>query len=84
MAASDSVASVPVTPTRPQLAIYAALAVAVLLIGARFLRTAAPAPRRRRRAAFATTTTSAGAPDGLGCRRRRRRATGRAARSSST
>ena len=55
-----------VTPTRPQLAIYAALAVAVLLIGARFLRSgdgaAAPAADVP---AFAPTTT-AGAPDGLG------------------
>jgi len=55
------------SPSKPQLAIYAALAIAVLLIGARFLRhgggeatggSAAPA--------FATTTSSsAGAPDGL-------------------
>jgi competence protein ComEA len=56
---------VPVTPTKPQLAIYAALAVAVLLIGARFLRSgdgaAAPVADAP---AFATTT--AGAPDGLG------------------
>jgi len=55
----------PVTPNKPQLAIYAALAVAVLLIGARFLRSdpvdgaAADTPP-----AF-TTTTGAGAPDGL-------------------
>jgi competence protein ComEA len=54
---------VPVTPTKPQLAIYAALVVAVLLIGSRFLRdgegteTAPPA--------FAQTTTAAGSPDGL-------------------
>jgi competence protein ComEA len=51
------------SPTRPQLAIYAALAIAVLLIGSRFLRegkgaeTASPA--------YAPTTTSAGSPDGL-------------------
>jgi competence protein ComEA len=56
------------SPSKPQLAIYAALAIAVLLIGARFLRhgdggssgtNAAPA--------FATTTSSssAGAPSGL-------------------
>jgi competence protein ComEA len=50
---------VPVTPTRPQLAIYAALAVAALLIGARFLRdggsgTAAPPP-----------AADVAAPDGL-------------------
>jgi len=50
------------SPTRPQLAIYAALAIAVLLIGSRFLRegdaeVASPA--------FAPTTTSTGSPDGL-------------------
>ncbi len=55
----------PVTPTRPQLAIYAALAVAVLLIGARFLRSGDGATRATEPPAFATTTT-AGAPDGLG------------------
>lgn len=59
-----SVASVPSSsPTRPQLAIYAALVVAVLLVGSRFLRDgegAAPAPP-----AFALTTTSTGSPDGL-------------------
>lgn len=59
------------SPSKPQLAIYAALAIAVLLIGARFLRhgsggasdAGAPPP-----AAFATTTGTApagGAPDGL-------------------
>lgn len=65
-----SLASVPVTPNRPQLAIYAALAVAVLLIGARFLRSGedaggAPADAP---AAFSTTSgaDAAGAPDGLG------------------
>lgn len=51
------------SPTRPQLAIYAALAIAVLLIGSRFLReggsseTAPPA--------FAAATASTGSPDGL-------------------
>lgn len=53
----------PTTPSRPQLAVYAALAVAVLLIGARFLRTgddSAPSPRP----AYAATT-DAGLPDGL-------------------
>ncbi|HET6448059.1 MAG TPA: helix-hairpin-helix domain-containing protein [Conexibacter sp.] len=53
----------PTSPSRPQLAIYAALAVAVLLIGARFLHSsgddASGAPP-----VFATTT-SVGAPDGL-------------------
>ena len=56
----------PTTPTKPQLAIYAALVVAVLLIGARFLRSgpdAGPAPSDAP-SAFATTT-SASAPDGL-------------------
>jgi competence protein ComEA len=51
------------SPTRPQLAIYAALAIAVLLIGSRFLRegdgTASP-PQ-----AFAPTTSSTGSPDGI-------------------
>jgi competence protein ComEA len=58
---------VPVTPTKPQLAIYAALVVAVLLIGARFLRSGGDAGSAPSSApsAFATTT-SAGAPDGLG------------------
>jgi competence protein ComEA len=56
---------VPVTPNKPQLAIYAAFALAVLLIGARFLRSGSPdsAPTDAP-PAFATTTT-AGAPDGL-------------------
>lgn len=57
----------PTTPTKPQLAIYAALVVAVLLIGARFLRSGAdagPAPSDAP-SAFATTT-STGTPDGLG------------------
>jgi competence protein ComEA len=56
---------VPVTPSKPQLAIYAAFAVAVLLIGARFLRSgdgaSAPAADQP---AFATTTAGS-APDGL-------------------
>jgi competence protein ComEA len=56
------------SPSKPQLAIYAAVAIAVLLIGARFLRHggagsssdgSAPPP-----AAFATATTTA-SPDGL-------------------
>src|SRR6185436_14359914 len=57
---AHSVAWVPVTPSKPQLAIYAALAVAVLLIGARFLRdggsgtAAAPSP-----------VADVAAPDGL-------------------
>lgn len=57
----------PVTPTKPQLAIYAALVVAVLLIGARFLRSGGDAGSVPSDApsAFATTT-SAGSPDGLG------------------
>jgi competence protein ComEA len=61
-----SVAAVPGTPTKPQLAIYAALAVAVLLIGARYLRAGADAGSAPEQApsTFATTT-SAGAPDGL-------------------
>jgi competence protein ComEA len=55
------------SPSKPQLAIYAALAIAVLLIGARFLHSAgedaAPASASP---AFATTTSpSASAPDGL-------------------
>lgn len=55
----------PVSPSRPQFAIYAALAIAVLLIGTRFLRDSSgdassvpPSP------SFAATP-SAGAPDGL-------------------
>jgi competence protein ComEA len=58
---------VPATPTRPQLAIYAALAVAVLLIGARFLRSGAadPAASTSAQPTIAATTAS-GAPDGLG------------------
>jgi competence protein ComEA len=57
---------VPVTPARPQLAIYAALAIAVLLIGARFLRSgdAGSSAGTDAPPAFATTT-AAGAPDGL-------------------
>ena len=55
------------SPSRPQLAVYAALAVAVLLIGARFLRSSSAdrAPAANDTAAFAATT-GAGAPDGLG------------------
>jgi competence protein ComEA len=58
---------VPTTPTKPQLAIYAALVVAVLLIGARFLRSGGDAGSAPSAAvsAFATTTTTASAPDGL-------------------
>ncbi len=55
------VASGPVPTSKPQLAIYAALAVAILLIGARFLRegdATAPAP--------SPTAEIAPAPDGLG------------------
>lgn len=51
------------SPTRPQLAIYVALAIAVLLIGSRFLRDGqgieTPSP------AFTPTTASPGSPDGL-------------------
>ncbi len=55
----------PTSPSRPQLAIYAAFAIAVLLIGARFLRSgAADGTARDAPPAFAVTT-SAGAPDGL-------------------
>lgn len=49
----------PVTPTRPQLAIYAALAVAVLLIGARFLRDSGSG------AAVPPPAAGVTAPDGL-------------------
>jgi competence protein ComEA len=64
--AARSVEEVPPTaPSKPQLAIYAALAIAVLLIGARFLRSGGgdqPAP-------LGPSTTFAGAPasapDGL-------------------
>lgn len=62
-----SVAAVPLTPNRPQLAIYAALAVAVLLIGARFLRSGASDPADATSAPPALAVpTAAGAPDGLG------------------
>jgi competence protein ComEA len=54
---------VPATPTRPQLAIYAALAVTVLLIGARFLRAGGDASSSAP-PAYATTT-DAGLSDGL-------------------
>jgi competence protein ComEA len=52
------------SPSRPQLAIYVALAIAVLLIGARFLRSGAGSTAPSAPSALATTT-SAGAPDGL-------------------
>lgn len=55
-----------VTSTRPQLAIYAALAVAVLLIGARFLRSDDGAAAPAADAPAFSTTTAAGMPDGLG------------------
>jgi competence protein ComEA len=61
-----SVASVPVTPNRPQLAIYAALAVAVLLIGARFLRSGATDTASTDASPAFATTTAAATPDGLG------------------
>ena len=61
-----SVACVPVTPNRPQLAIYAALAVAVLLIGARFLRSGDGAVAPATDAPAFAATTAAGTPDGLG------------------
>lgn len=57
----------PTTPTKPQLAIYAALVVAVLVIGARFLHAGAdagPTPSNTPSAFAPTTSTSA--PDGLG------------------
>lgn len=67
-----SVVGVPTSsPSKPQLAIYAALAIAVLLIGARFLRHGAPpADAGAPPAALATTTAGAPAdgatsPDGL-------------------
>lgn len=64
----------PNAPSKPQLAIYAALAIAVLLIGARFLRSGggdgggASAGAAAAFAAPATTGSGspAGAPDGLG------------------
>jgi len=60
-----TVAAVPVTPSKPQVAIYAALAVAVLLIGARFLRSGAGESAAPADAPAFAATTSAGAPDGL-------------------
>lgn len=51
------------SPSRPQLAIYAALAIAVLLVGARFLRAGAEGTAPS--APALATTSSAGAPDGL-------------------
>jgi len=59
-------AAVPVTPTKPQLAIYAALAVAVLLIGARFLRSGDGAVSSPADAPAFATTTATSTPDGLG------------------
>ncbi|MGN6187439.1 MAG: helix-hairpin-helix domain-containing protein [Conexibacter sp.] len=57
----------PTSPSRPQLAIYAAFAIAVLLIGARFLRSNDPGSNSPADAAPAfATTTAAGSPDGLG------------------
>jgi len=55
----NSVAAVPTTPSKPQLAIYAALAVAVLLIGARFLRDAGSGT------VAAPPAAEVAAPDGL-------------------
>jgi competence protein ComEA len=52
-------------PTKPQLAIYAALAVAVLLIGARFLRQGEPSTAAAGALPPAAATTSATSPDGL-------------------
>jgi competence protein ComEA len=56
---------VPVPPSKPQLAIYVALAVAVLLIGARFLRSSAAEPAPAAAPPAFETTTAPGAPDGL-------------------
>lgn len=54
------------TPSKPQLAIYAALAIAILLIGSRFLREGGePAPAAPVPAAEIAPAT-VGAPDGLG------------------
>ncbi len=50
-------------PSKPQLAIYAALALAVLLIGARFLRSGGAAVPSNM--PIASTTATAGMPDGL-------------------
>lgn len=61
-----TVACVPDTPSKPQLAIYAALAVAVLLIGARFLHSSNDAAAPPADASAVATTTAAGVPDGLG------------------
>jgi competence protein ComEA len=57
---------VPATPSKPQLAIYAALAIAVLLTGARFLHSGDGAAAPAADAPAFATTTAAGAPDGLG------------------
>ena len=49
----------PSSPSKPQLALYAAFAIAVLLIGARFLRNgSSPADAGAPPAAFATATTA--------------------------
>jgi competence protein ComEA len=56
----------PTTPTKPQLAIYAALVVAVLLIGARFLRSGGDAGSVPSSGPSAFATTAASAPDGIG------------------
>jgi competence protein ComEA len=54
------------SPSRPQLAIYAAFAIAVLLIGARFLRTGGREEGAAASAPPALASTAAvGAPDGL-------------------
>jgi competence protein ComEA len=55
----------PVTPSKPQLAIYAAFVVAVLLIGARFLRSGGGAAAPAADAPAFATTTATGASDGL-------------------
>ena len=61
----------PSSPSKPQLALYAAFAIAVLLIGARFLRhgsAGSSSDGSGSPAAFATTKTTAagGSSDGLG------------------
>jgi competence protein ComEA len=64
----NSVAPMPGTPSKPQLAIYAALVVAVLLIGSRFLREGGGAEIASPAIAPTTTTATASAgssPDGL-------------------
>jgi competence protein ComEA len=59
-----TVASVPETPSKPQLAIYAAIAVAVLLIGARFLRSGDGAGAPPADVPAFAATTPVGVPDG--------------------